>query len=108
MGSDTDRVEWSGYLTEGKFTRWVGNLTTESSQKGSVEDREWVSNSNIVTQNQVRAGGGFGFSAAIATSRQCWYWIPTGGESYRGGTYMLQRGIQGLGDGGIEQAQGRD
>ena len=106
-GSDTARVEWNGSHAEGKHTRPIGDSTTESSWKEDKGYGERAGDSNRITQHQVREGGGFGVSAAGTIARQCWYWNPTGEKVDRGDPRVLQRRLQGMGDGSGEQTQGR-
>ena len=73
--------------TDNKSTRLVGIATTESSWKGSEEDKEWAQDSHCFNQHQVGAGIGVGGCTTGNMSRQHWDWIPTG-EKLTGGIHM--------------------
>ena len=47
-------------------------------------------------------------SSANTTALQYWYRIPTGGNSDQEDTHALQCGLQCMGNGGGDQAPGRD
>ena len=70
--------------------------------------REWARDSNHVTQHQVRSGGVVGGSDARTTARQFRDQIPIRDKVDQGDPHVLQRGIQGMGNGGGDQAPGRE
>ena len=63
---------------------------------------------NHVSENSVRAGRGFGGSTVRTKSRQYWDLSLTGEKVEQGETHALQSGLQGMGDGGGNQAPVKD
>ena len=54
-----------------------------------------------------RGGGGGGDSAESATESYCRDQHPTGDEAGRGDPHAVQRGLQGMGNGGGDPPQGK-
>ena len=65
-------------------------------------------NYNCITLYRVGSGREFEGSSASTIGRQCQDRRTIGDKFYQGGPYVLQNGLQGIGDGSRDQVQGRD